>query len=319
MAQWDNTQPVFDGMKIPEWAMVDPLQQVAENMARQEQHQAQMRQAQLAEQRQQMDIEARMQQQQMQQGIAEYVRGNPGATPDQVYGAVQKGALAGGDIATWLNIAKQMHEQNMTKERVKREQERQEASANNSSLSTMARLQGINPQLAYNYILSAGLADDYGITPNSLVKKETPKKEKEVKRSSYVAYDPITKRNIIVNQNNPEVSARLDAGLLLPKKSESEIQMAELMSQPPKEEGPGLLARLGAWWNGEGRQDAQTVQEPQGKQSLVEARALLAGKQPGQKPQGKQNLVEARALLAGKQPGQKPVNGKKKIAVEVPD
>lgn len=288
--QWDRSQPVFEGFKIPEWAMVDPLQQVAENMARQEQHQAQMRQAQLAEQKQQMDIEARMQQQQMQQGIAEYVRGNPGATPDQVYGAVQQSALAGGDVGTWLKIAEQMHEQNMMQERARREQERQAMSANNSALSTMARLQGINPQdpqAAYNYARAMGLTDEFGITPDSLRRPEREKKgggQKEVKRSSYVVYDPTVKRNIIVNQNNPDVQARLDAGLLLPKKSESEIQMAELMSQPPKEEGPGLLARLGAWWNGDDQQKAQEPQEPQGKESLAKAKALLAGKQPGQQP-----------------------------------
>lgn len=289
--QWDRSQPVFEGFKIPEWAMVDPLQQVAENMARQEQHQAQMRQAQLAEQKQQMDIEARMQQQQMQQGIAEYVRGNPGATPEQVYGAVQKGALAGGDIATWLNIAKQMHEQNMTKERVKREQERQEATANNSSLTTMARLQGINPQLAYNYILSAGLADDYGITPNSLVKKEKPGKNKEKGYSPYSAYDTVSKRNITVNKNDPNVQALWNQGILLPKRNEDDIRADTYFSNQDKqkEEGPGLLARLGAWWNGDDQQKAQEPQEPQGKESLAQAKALLAG------------------------------NKKKKIAVEVPD
>lgn len=286
MAQWDNTQPVFDGMKIPEWAMVDPLQDIAKNMIVQEQHQAEMRRSQLAEQRQQMDIEARMQQEQMQQGIAEYVRGNPGATPDQVYGAVQQSALAGGDVGTWLKIAEQMHEQNMMQERARREQERQEATANNSSLTTMARLQGINPQLAYNYILSAGLADDYGITPNSLVKKEKPGKNKEKGYSPYSAYDTVSKRNITVNKNDPNVQALWNQGILLPKRSEDDIRADTYFSNQDqqKEEGPGWLASLGAWWNGEGRQDAQTTQEPQGKQSLVEARALLAGKQTGKPP-----------------------------------
>lgn len=241
MARWDETQPVFDGMKVPEWAMVDPFQQIAENMARKEQHEAQMRQAQLAEQKQQMDIEARMQQQQMQQGIAEYVRSNPSATPDQVYGAVQQSALAGGDVGTWLRIAEQMHEQNMMQERARREQERQAMAANNSALTTMARLQGINPQdpqAAYNYARAMGLTDEFGITPDSLRRPEKERKGGSQKQSSYKPYavfDPTTNQNIMVNVNDPNVQARIDAGLLLPKVTDPfSAQIARSLAEPDK-------------------------------------------------------------------------------------